>query len=198
MKFTNTRKHNKKKGFTLIEIMVSTSIFIVIMTMSMGSIYSVIDANRKSQSLRSIMDNLNITLESMTRVMRFGYTYHCDADQISNPVVLTLPSDCPDTINGASSISIYSSSGVNYIYKLENSRITRYIGGASTPDYLTGADVTVESLKFFVYGSAKYSGLNFAQPLIVMVVKGYVGSKPTVKSTFAIQTAVSQRLFDTQ
>jgi hypothetical protein len=178
--------------------MVSSTIFIVVMTISMGSIYSVIEGNRKSQSMRSIMDNLNITLESMTRVMRFGYLYHCDSDQLTNPVVLTLPSDCPDMANGASSISLYSSSGTNYIYKLESGRITRYVGGSATPSYLTSSDVTIQSLTFYVYGSAKYSGLNFAQPMIVIIIKGYVGTKPTIKSTFAIQTAVSQRLFDTQ
>ncbi len=198
MIFNKIKKINKKRGFTLIEIMVSSTIFIVIMTISMGSIYSVIEGNRKSQSMRSIMDNLNITLESMTRVMRFGYLYHCDSDPATNPVVLTLPSDCPDMVNGASSISLYSSSGVNYIYKLESNRITRYVGGSATPSYLTSSDVTIESLKFYVYGSAKYSSLNFAQPMIVIIIKGYVGSKPTIKSTFAIQTAVSQRLFDTQ
>ena len=49
-------------GFTLVELMVSVSLFAIVMVISMGSVVSVFDANKKSQSLRTVMDNLNSTI----------------------------------------------------------------------------------------------------------------------------------------
>ena len=70
-----SKKGGSNHGFTLIEIMVAVSIFSLIMVISMGSILSVFDANKKSQTLRTVMDNMNFTLEGMTRTIRFGRNY---------------------------------------------------------------------------------------------------------------------------
>ena len=63
---------NNKSGFTLVELMVSVSLFVIVMTISMGSILSVFNANRKAKNIRNVMDNINFTLEGMTRTIRFG------------------------------------------------------------------------------------------------------------------------------
>lgn len=185
------KSHSEQKGFTLIELMVAVSVFTVIMVISMGSILSVIDANRKSQTLRSVMDNLNYTMEAMTRTIRFGTTYHCDITQ----GVVSTPRDCGGA--GSSSIAVTSSLGTQIIYKLVNGRIVRTIG--VTDQYLTGTDITITNLTFRVYGSGAYSnGADLYQPEAIIVIGGYVGTKPTSRSTFTIQTTVSQRLFDSQ
>ncbi len=186
-----TKLHRINRGFTLIELMVAVSVFTMIMVISMGSILTVIDANRKSQSLRSVMDNLNYTLESMTRTIRFGTQYHCDVLQ----GIVGTPRNC--SAPGASSMSVRSSLGTTVEYKLEGTRIRRTTGGTS--QYLTGTDVTITSFMFIVSGAPSYSnGADLNQPMAIIVIGGYVGSKPTSKSTFMIQTTVSQRLFDTQ
>src|SRR3990167_9012172 len=74
-----------KKGFTLIELMVAISIFIVVMTISMGSILNVFDANRKSRSLKTVLNNLNLAVESMSKEMRFGKNYHCGSGTLPVP-----------------------------------------------------------------------------------------------------------------
>ncbi len=185
---------NKEKGFTLIEIMVSVSIFAVIMLIASGSIYSVFDANKKSQSLRSVMDNLNFSLESMTRSIRFGSAYHCDITQGTPPFP---PRDCSTAAN---SISVRDSNGNDVAYRLSNGRIVRTINlGADT--YITSSDVTIDNLRFFVYGSAPYSsGSNINQPRVIVQVIGHAGSGPktTIQSAFTLQTMISQRLFDSQ
>lgn len=168
------------------------SVFTMVLVISMGSILSVVDANRKSQSLRSVMDNLNYTLEAMTRTIRFGTSYHCDV----TVGIIGTPLDCGGA--GASSMAVTSSLGTQIIYKLVNGRIVRTIGG--TDQYLTSSDVTITNLTFRVYGSAPYgtNGSDLYQPEVIMVISGYVGSKPTSKSIFTIETTVSQRLFDSQ
>src|SRR3989344_2096511 len=114
------RFHKSGGGVTLIEIMVSMSIFIIIMLISSGSILSVFDANNKSKNLRAVMDNLNIAVESMTRTIRFGNTYHCDI-LIVNPLI-TSPRDCD---GGATSIALKASDGTTVIYKWTGNTIER-------------------------------------------------------------------------
>src|SRR3989344_7817509 len=157
-----------KKGFTLVELMVSISLFTIVMTISMGSIFSVFNTNKKSESLRAVMDNLNFTLEAMTRTVRFGTNYHCDV----TVGVISVPRDCA---SGADSFSVLDSNGQQVSYKLSGTRIARSINGGA--DYfLTSSDVTIQKLKFFVFGSTLYSnGGDLFQPQVIMVIGGYAG-----------------------
>ena len=184
-----------KSGFTLIEVLIASAIFAVVMLITSGAILSVFDANRKSQNLRSVMDNLNYSLESMTRSIRFGYNYHCD--KTVTPTSSTR--DCSGT--PASSIVFLSDTGVEIIYDLTSSRIRRSVGG--TVNYLTSTDITITRLNFYVIDSDPYcvtgcGTLNLGQPMVIVVVGGYVGTKPSVQSTFNLESTVSQRKIDVQ
>lgn len=189
------RKFNK--GFTLVEIMVSISVFAVIMLISSGSIYSVFDANRKSQTLRGVMDNLNLSLEAMTRTIRFGSRYHCDITQGGG---LNTVRDCA---GGANSIAVLDSNGAQVVYQLCTSgantgRIARSID-CNTGPFVTGTNVTITSLNYYVLGSTPYStGNNVIQPRVIISIAGYAGTKSTSRSDFKLQTMISQRLFDSQ
>lgn len=186
------RDNRPHKGFSLVEIMVSVSIFAIIMVISSSSVLSVFDANRKSQSLRAVMDNLNLTMEAFTRAIRFGTTYHCDV----TVGTLSSPLDCGGA--GASSLSIYDTNGLQITYKLSNGRIVRSISGG-TEYALTSSDVTITRLAFRVYGSPLYNnGADLFQPQVIIVVSGFAGTKATTQSTFSLETTVSQRIFDFQ
>jgi prepilin-type N-terminal cleavage/methylation domain-containing protein len=195
-------QNKKNKGFTLVELMVSVSVFVIIMTISMGSILSIFDANKKSQTIRTVMDNLNFSLEAMTRTIRFGTNYHCDVTVGD----ITTPAQ-RDCTTGASSMVVKTSDGVTRVaYKLAEGRIRRYVG--SEIDYIsdntegyavTSADVTITDLTFRVVGSTPYSnGNDLYQPQAIITVSGFAGIKPTTKSSFSLQTTVSQRMFDSQ
>lgn len=58
------------KGFTLMEVMVSVSIFTLVVTVGIGSLLSINEAYRKSQTDRKVIDSLTYTLESMSRRIR--------------------------------------------------------------------------------------------------------------------------------
>lgn len=178
----------QKRGFTLIELMVSVSVFSIVMLLSMGSILGVLDANQKSQTLRTVMDNLNFTLEGMTRSIRFGQNYHCGSG--GDPA---LPADCA---SGNSSMSVTTSSGRIFTYKLVGGRISRSINGGA--DYfITSPDTTIQSLTFRVLGSSAYAGgSDTFQPEVIITISGFAGVKPTTKSSFTLETTVSQRSLD--
>ncbi len=187
-------------GFTLIEIMVSVSIFLMIMVMSSGAILGVFESNRKSQTLRSVMDNLNLTMETMTRNIRFGSTYHCNAsnfDGIEDEPLQT--ADCT-----SNSIVFIDSSGQYTGYQFYSSGGTKTMRsrswsiGTNPPSYrsIISSDVTIDKASFWVYGSNSYASGDRKQPKVVIAIDGYVGSKPTTKSSFHLETTVSQRKFD--
>lgn len=67
-------------GFTLIEMVIAIGIFTVIMSMSLGALFNVLNINRETRALKTVMNNLNYSVESMTRDIRFGEDYHCDSN----------------------------------------------------------------------------------------------------------------------
>ena len=68
-------KKQNQKGFVLAELIVAIFIFTIVMVVSMGAIVSLIDANRKTQSLKSVMNNLNIAVDLMSRTIIVGTNY---------------------------------------------------------------------------------------------------------------------------
>ena len=185
-----SKKGGSNHGFTLIEIMVAVSIFSLIMVISMGSILSVFDANKKSQTLRTVMDNMNFTLEGMTRTIRFGRNYHCGSGGDT-----TQPYDCP---SGANSITLQAVNGSQIRYRLNGGRIGRTINNG-TEYFVTSPDITIQSLAFRVFGSLLYNnGSDLLQPQVIITVKGFAGTKPSTQSSFSLETTVSQRRFDVQ
>ena len=188
--YKHTLVRNRKKGFTLIELMVAVSVFVVIMVISMGSVMSIFEANRKSQSLRAVMDNLNYSLEAMTRAIRFGTNYHCDATSVDINNLTT--NDCPD---GRDSIAVMGPDGQVMVYKLDKGSIVRIISNGN-PYSVTSSDVTIDKLTFRVIGSAPFSTGDLFQPRVIMNISGYAGVKDTDKTSFSLQTTVSQRMFD--
>lgn len=168
-----------KKGFTLIEIMVSVAIFAVVVMIAIGSIISILDANRKAQSLNVIMNNLNFSFESMIRDIRTG----------SNYLVPTQNDWITFKDKDGNYFGYYATGGV----------ITKeYVGTPPTNPLPTGAitssEVTIDAMTFKVLGN-----LNTGDQLPSMVllhIKGHAGKNKT-QSNFNIQTLITQRVLDT-
>lgn len=68
--------HNQA-GFTLVELMVSLSLFIIVVLALIGSLYTVNDASRRVQAMRTVMDNLNFAMEHMSRNIRTSEAIVC-------------------------------------------------------------------------------------------------------------------------
>ncbi len=174
------------KGFTLIELIVATTVFIAVMTISMGAIYSVFNSNAKSKNIKTALSNLNLALESMSREIRFGSVYHCGSSG-----TLTQPQDCP---SGNSYFTFLSSTGsqITYNRNTTNQSIEKIVGSAS-PVRVTGSEIVIQSLTFYTLGSSQ---ADTRQPKTVIVVRGTVGTAGKAVTSFALQTLVSQRVID--
>ncbi|MDO8569486.1 MAG: type II secretion system protein [bacterium] len=178
-----------KRGFTLIELMVAISIFIVIMTIAMGSIIGVFDANRKSRSLKTVLNNLNLAVESMSKEMRFGKNYHCGSGDV------TVPQNCQNLGDDHTLMSFLSSNNIQITYRLEPLARTSIEKQVGSGDWIavTAPEIIIDDLTFYTLGAGTSNTL---QPKVIIKIKSHAGTTGKGRSDFTLQTLVSQRVLD--
>lgn len=171
------------KGFTLVEMLVAVGVFVLVTALSLGAILSIFDANRKAKTSKTVVDNLNLSIENMARTIRYGSNYYCGESLVS-----TEENDC---LNGSTAVSVtFENSRI--IYRLNGTTLQRVEGGQV--NNITSPDTKIEHLRFYVDGANEFP--NTKQPYIVVVIKGYVGEKANTKTEFSIETMMSQRKID--
>lgn len=173
-----------EKGFTLIELLVSLSLFIIIMTLSMGSIVGVFDASRKSRTMKTVLNNLNLAVESMSKEMRFGKNYHCGSSG-----TLTTPQNCS---SGNTFMSFLSSDNLQISYRLTGQTIERQIGAGGSWIAITAPEIIIDELVFYTLGAGTADTL---QPRVLIKIRSHAGDG-RARSDFSLQTVVSQRALD--
>jgi len=176
------RKTTYKKGFTLIELMTSVTIFAIIMTISLGSILGIFDANRKTRSMKTVMNNLNLSIETMSKEMRYGKNYHCGSGN------LTTPQNCA---GGDTLMSFLSSEGNQITYSFSSSAITKQVDNNQAVP-ITAPEVVIDSLTFYTFGASVSDTL---QPKVIIRIKGHAGTGKS-RSDFTLETMASQRMID--
>lgn len=155
----------KKQGFSLIEIMVSLAIFAIVVVVATGALLTTIDATKKAQATQTVLTNLNLALEGMTREIRVGSNYTSDA-------------------NGTT-FTFDDKTGSQTVYSFTSGRIDKQEGTIIST--ITAPEVTIQSLKFTTIKPVP------GQPRVFITLRGVAGTNPKYQTTFEIQTTVSQR-----
>ena len=185
-----------ERGFTLVEVLVSFAIFSLVITGSIGAMAAVIDANRKTQALQRVINNLNFALESMTRTIRIGYGYHCRSDIPGNLSTFATTRDCS---GGGTYLALESSQGSRsdpldqVVFRHIDTRIERSTDSGQTWFPITASEVLVDELRFVALGTDSSDN---RQPIVTIIINGSSGINLKSKTEFRIQTSVSQRLVD--
>lgn len=178
---------NQKEGFTLIELIVSVALFTIILTVALGSLLMVIDANRQAKSIKLVVNNLNLAMEGMSRELRVGSNI-CDFANGNNQPNAT----CNNT-SGTNEIYFTTDQGeINSYFGIDENAVVRRIGpsgGGNIPLQMTGSDVIVDNLVFYIRGVGWLDG---EQPLVTMVLNGHI-SQGDQRVEFNVQSTVSQR-----
>jgi prepilin-type N-terminal cleavage/methylation domain-containing protein len=202
------RKHTtrQKKGFTLVEMIVSIGLFTIVLFIASSAFLAVLNADRKSRATRTAIDNLNLSLEDMSRRIKTGTTYNCGGGLGT--------ADCtePDL---KEAFAVYDQNNERVIYKrgvgpnavttgagaggCGNAGFTgtqgcliRDKGGVALA--VTGKDIDIQVLRFMVNGTASFS-VDTTQPYVVILVGG-VTTAGKITSKFNLQTMVTQRMYD--
>src|SRR3989338_7812955 len=183
-----------QRGFTLVEMIVAFGIFAVIMVISVGSLLSLIEANHKAQTLKTIVNNLHFAFENMSRNIRTGHNYHCGSGSVS------VSADCAN--DPGIQLAFRDKDNDYVVYRWNNAAIERSQVDNSVPFAetevlkdanfipITAPEITLEQLSFYVDGTRTDDG---EQPRVLIMAKGSMKGKSKVTSRFDIQTLVSQR-----
>ncbi len=74
---------NKKSGFTIVELLVAMSIFIILVTIATGAFIQALRSERRLLALMSVSNNVSLVLEQMTREIRTGYLFSAGGTELS-------------------------------------------------------------------------------------------------------------------
>ncbi len=174
-------KQPKQAGFTLIETMVSVAIFVIVAMVITTVFITIVDANRKAQSIRLVMDNLNFSLDSMALRMREGTDYKCESSSDSG------------TCDAISFQTVGSSNRKRIFYGLmsNSQQIGRCVSDNPSASYgscilepITADQINIEDFAVNID--------NQASKRAVMLIRGTAGAGRTLTS-FSIQTSVAER-----
>ena len=178
-------RSESKKGFTLVEMLVSMALFTIILTIALGALLMVIKANQQAKAIKLVVNNLNLAIEGMSRELRVG----------TNICVNKIGTNCntPENSKGSDIIYYTTDKGEPLAsYTINNNRIMWCDANCDQlNDYLplTGSDVFVEDLRFYVRGAPVGDD---RQPSVLIAINGYTRQADQLIE-LDIQTFVSQR-----
>ncbi|HUO56285.1 MAG TPA: type II secretion system protein [Candidatus Paceibacterota bacterium] len=205
-----------KAGFTLIEMLVSLSIFAIVMVVCVGALLALVGADKKAQALESAMNSLNVAIDEMVRSAREGTSFD---GNYSEPYGCSSnnDSDTNDCTGGTQTFSFEPfGGGQTYEYKYQPNgqggcfagtpgggclMLSKDGGNSFLP--VTGSDISINSLEFYVLGTkpgcdtGSGSSCTPEQPRVIITVDGTVyGGMVKDSTSFHLQTTVEQRVLD--
>lgn len=205
-------------------MMVSVAIFSMVMVVALGALLSISASERKAETLKSVMTNLDFALDSMSRSIRTGINYDC-VPSLPIPAV-PVPTDCsagngsyiiefqaveaslPTCMLGSTCVVAYCR-GTGGTCSASGTGILRSINGAAFVP-ITATEVQISNLLFYIKGAPRAPADTF-QPKVTITMSGYIplngaGSQASCLgqsstgssqcSAFNVETSVTQRLYD--
>lgn len=191
--------HNRKGGYTLIETMIAVSLFLIVVMAGMGALLNANRLHRKSQDLRSIVDNLSFVVDDMSRNMRTGYQFQCfSSGQSLTPGNVGSARSCATgwaVVFEPAAGSILTNADQWAYYISGDGKIFKSTNGANSFIQMTPNEVVISaSSSFSVLGAEAYP-TDTQQPLVVIKLIGTITTNG-VSTPFSVQTSVTQRVVD--
>jgi len=202
----NSRRKNKEvgpakflTGFTLIEIMVSVSIFVIVAFIVTSTLLVIMDANRRANQWRSIMDSVNFAVDSMSYKLKFGGNYDVTNGSVSDEISFF------DREQNLVKYCVASDGGYQAIYKCNFGKVFDPFYSQCAPpdpnnhtDYcspITSSDINVISLRIRCDGGTDCpdpgEGVRPNNRNITLLVRAEITIKGK-KEALDFQTSVSQ------
>ncbi len=197
------RKFEDIQGFTLVEVLVALSLFTVVVTMAVGTLLVLIDANTRQQYVQSVVTNISFALDSMTRDIRTGYHYYCinglgDNAQATGENTRDCPAGGDSLVITESGDSLTRGKGSNriaYRYNAGDKSIERRLGTTGVWQRLTAPEVKINTLDFIITGTDTLPS-DESSPTVTIFIEGKAGETSEIDTSFQMQTTVTQQLLD--
>lgn len=175
--------NKQHSGFTLMEVMVSVSIFTIIVTIGIGSLLTVNKTLQKTRSERQAIDSFSYAVDTMTRRLRTGTNYVSTSDSIT---FNEQDDDVGDNGQGKSITfalkqrDITSDTQTGFIEMTEEDQ---------DPISITPPEIDIKNFTVDLYNE---SG---KQPMVKLSLQAEMTNQKQ-DSIISLQTAVSQRPFE--
>lgn len=184
------KNKNHKPGFSLIEMLVSVSIFTVIMMSSMDIFKMVIESQRGAIATQNVEESLKyffeVTAKEIRMAQRNKNLFCTDVD--NNAMYNSSTNSLGDILyfknyhNECVKYSLVSDQGINRF------AITR--GGVT--DFISPAKINISYLRFILKAEG---GGNFDQPSVTMEIVANAIGKESSKSEMRVQTTLTSRYY---
>ncbi len=194
-----------KKGFTLIEMLVTVSLFAIIVTIAIGGFVNAERTQRQVSSLISAQSNISLALEQMARQVRTGYLF-CSTYGNTQAVVgssTTALADCGCVLSPSpapygswtcDTLDFYDAGSNNIVYSLQNGALIESVNSNASSS-ITGNTVSVKYLKFQLYGQTE--GDHWPPRVTISLGISPSSTDPGISSdVLNLETTVSARTID--
>lgn len=172
------RNKKNQQGFTIVEVLVSTFVFSIIMV-GVGAIFvQILILQRRGSGAQKVQENMLFTLELMAREIRVSKIENQDSPNCDRTMLTIL-----HPVNGT------------VTYTLANGAITRSVGLGAPPGPMTSTEVDIQRLNFCVMGTTVTGGVGDrkqARVATILQVKSKT-NRAEDSVTFDIQTSVVSR-----
>lgn len=175
-----------QRGYTLLEMIVAVGVFSIIMLAATGAYLTLISLDRHARATTDVVTNLSFAVDSMTREVRTGTEYACDAVPDNN---------CTDT--PGDSFSYLNTDGDTIVYSLDEGQILQTNSSTGFSAYLTDERIDITSLDFYVRGvGIESSPAPEVQPQMTVTIEGVLTTSSGQEVDFSIQGGATQRFLD--
>lgn len=154
-------------GFTVVELLVAITLFIVVVSIATGTFIQALRTQRSTVSLLAVNSNISLALEQISREIRTGRSF---------------------SVSGGA-LNFTNAKNQSVFYRLNGQALERVVDGAA--GLITSSNVAVAKLDFILSGESSIDGL----PTKITVVLR-VGAPGTIGSPVNLQTTISSRILE--
>lgn len=138
-------RNSRSRGFTIIELLVSTGLFVVLVSLASGAFIQALRTQRIVTNLSISMNDVSFVIEQIAREVRIGLNFS----------------------GGGNTLSFTNSDNNLVSYSLIGNGIQRCEGGCKI---ITSPDVKIDRLEFIVKGQNSGDGLPPRVTILISVV----------------------------
>ena len=160
----------KSQGFTIVEMLVSTAIFLIVLTITTSLFLVNVRTQRYLLASVNASENISYAIEVMCREIRTGKNFS----------------------SSNNSLSFLNTKNETVKYSLINDRVKREVGGQS--EFLTSENIEVTNLNFRVLGNSPDDSLQ-TRVTILLEVKTKAGNQNLITN---LETTLSSRQLEIQ
>jgi len=182
--------NRKQNGFTLLELLISMTVFSIVVIAFLGLFVSTFKEQKKSLNTIHLVNNGSYVMEYMTRALRMA------KKDITGACVGTAKYnyDNPENDTAAIQFLVFNKEANDFVcqkfYKDGNTLKAR-VGISGAGEAMLPADIIVDNLNFMIIGDGQGDEV---QPRVTLVLQ--IKTTGANSQTMSLQTTVSQRELD--